>query len=135
MLINIPLQPIQSENVRADYIRFIIQGIALGAACEWLGPDGKPRFPPLYRSGIRYRLEPQHGSGNEEFAPPWLTAARGWGDCDDLVIYRVAELIASGEKASCYTMWPEGSKHLHVLVRRGDNRLEDPSIILGALRL
>ena len=130
MLISCRLPNVQTEKDRANYVRFIIQGIALGAAA-----CGNHGLPPLYRSGIRYQLEPQHGSGNEDFAPPPLTFARKWGDCDDLVIYRLAELNASGEKAYCYTTWPEGTQSLHVLVRRANGELEDPSIILGALRI
>ena len=49
-------------------------------------------LPPLYQSGVRYQPEPNTGSGIEDWACPWDCIERGWGDCDDLVGWRVAEL-------------------------------------------
>lgn len=88
------------------------------------------KLPPLYRSGIRYQQEPNHGSGNEDFKLPNVTYADKWGDCDDLVIYRVWELLCQGEQASCRAVWQDNA--VHVLVRRANGALEDPSILLGA---
>jgi hypothetical protein len=88
------------------------------------------RLPPLYQSGIRYHPEPNHGDGNEEFALPPVTFKRHWGDCDDLVIYRIWELLCQGENASCQAIWQDNA--VHVLVRRANGVLEDPSILLGA---
>jgi hypothetical protein len=115
-------------------------------------------LPPLYESGVRFAYEPDHGSGEEDFAQPPDVYARGWGDCDDLVVYRLSELlaaelqrrrfwaqpearqramlralatgVASGRLASIKADW-EGDS-LHVLVRLPDGSTEDPSIILGA---
>lgn len=106
-------------------VRSLLQAQAEGVAREIRA--GRP-LPPLYRTGIRYKPEPQRGQGTEYFDDPWTVLARGHGDCDDLVVYRCGELLAAGEPASviCAWRWPR----LHVAVRRADGRAEDPSKIL-----
>lgn len=66
---------------------------------------GQP-VPKLYRSGVRFEPEPNEGL-YEDFADCLTVLGRGWGDCDDLVAYRVAELRESGEdpKASIKVYW------------------------------
>jgi hypothetical protein len=88
--------------------------------------------PPLYQSGVRYMQEPADGRP-EEFAAIPVVLSRGWGDCDDLAPYRVAELQEAGEKAKIRITWRRVGKRrtYHVLVRRGDGRIEDPSRLLG----
>lgn len=111
----------------SDFVRCLINGMAKGYAplmSYW-------KLPPLYSTGVRFEIEPAHGSGNEDFACPLFTYLRGRGDCDDLVIYRQAELLAESERASCSTKWLGGQ--MHVQVRRADGvTAEDPSILLGA---
>jgi len=87
---------------------------------------------PLYQSGVRYQQEPDDGRP-EEFAAIPVVLSRGWGDCDDLAPWRVAELQEAGEQASIRITWRRyGKRRLyHVLVRRGDGRIEDPSRLLG----
>ena len=111
----------------ADTVRALLNGVTESDAIFW------PIWglPELYSSGVVYALEPNHGSGWEEFAHPKQVAARGWGDCDDLVRYRLAELRSGPDKrARAVADWINGD--LHVQVRRGNGRLEDPSVILGA---
>jgi hypothetical protein len=99
-------------------------GLAIGCAplvLVW-------HLPPLYESGVVYRLEASHGEGLEDFALPSTTYARGWGDCDDLVLWRVAELRAGGERATVRADYLDGE--VHVQVRRASGALEDPSRIL-----
>jgi len=88
--------------------------------------------PPLYQSGVRYMQEPEDGKP-EEFAAIPVVLSRGWADCDDLAPYRVAELQEAGEKARIRITWRRHGKRrtYHVLVRRGDGRIEDPSRLLG----
>lgn len=54
------------------------------------------RIPPLYRSGVAYERE---RGPSEEFADVLTVLERGWGDCDDLVAWRVAELNEAGFEA------------------------------------
>jgi hypothetical protein len=89
--------------------------------------------PPLYKAGVRYREEPRNTM--EEFASIPVVAERRWGDCDDLAPWRVAELRKLGEKAKIRIQWKKnpvnGKRLYHVLVRRADGRIEDPSKLLG----
>ena len=88
--------------------------------------------PPLYESGVRYQNEPD--DGQEEFACIEPVYYRKWGDCDDLAPWRVAELRNAGEKAKIRIQWKrrrDGRKLFHIVVRRANGRIEDPSAILG----
>lgn len=82
---------------------------------------------PLYASGVRYRREPV---GRES----WLTIgelyARGFGDCEDLAAARCAELRHAGEKATIFVKLVNPTL-MHIMVRRQDGALEDPSKMLG----
>lgn len=92
-----------------------------------------PQTPLLYQSGVRYQNEPA-GQGYEDFALIPAILERGWGDCDDLAPYRVAELRERfGEAATIRIEWKKtrNGKLYHILVRRGDGRIEDPSRMLG----
>ena len=80
-------------------------------------------IPSLYESGVRYDREPWAGLF-EEFADITTVLDRGWGDCDDLCAWRVAELNEQGEPAHCRIYWRPKNKEtgqlmLHVQVRRG----------------
>lgn len=99
--------------------------------------------PPLYASGVRYQNEPAGQSFNglpvEEFALIPVVLKRKAGDCDDLAPWRVAELIAQGEHAKIRIQWRArrnrdgslGRKFFHIVVRRANNVIEDPSALLG----
>jgi hypothetical protein len=88
-----------------------------------------PALPPLYQSGVVYGPEPNRGSGVEDFSDPWTCYHRKCGDCDDLVIWRIAELLFSGERVPRPQVRRAGVR-MHVLVRRANGQLEDPSRIL-----
>lgn len=102
-----------------------------------------PRTPPLYRANVRYENEPAWTFQNEpveEFALIPVVLGRGWGDCDDLSPWRVSELQNHGEKAKIRIQWkrpvnkagvPIGRKLFHIVVRRADGSIEDPSAKLG----
>lgn len=92
-----------------------------------------PNTPPLYSSGVRYRREPP---GVEDFSDIEAIIRRGYGDCAQLVAWRVAELRERGEAAGVRIIWrkytPRGKPRVfHVQVRREDGRIEDPSVRLG----
>ena len=90
--------------------------------------------PPVYKSGVRYKQEPEDGKP-EEFAAIPMVLVRGWGDCDDLVSWRIAELRNAGENAKVRLKWAfdpiRGARMYHVLVRRSNGQVEDPSKRLG----
>lgn len=89
------------------------------------------RLPLLYKSGIRYRREPLVGSRRvERFQTARQTAKVGFGDCEDLAAYRVAELRLRGIAAKPWVIQPS-AKMFHVQVRYPDGKIEDPSARLG----
>lgn len=97
----------------------------------------------LYESGVRYEEEPHwsfEGEPVEEFATIPIIIDRGWGDCDDLAPWRVAELrYAAREAAKIRIQWQrptlpngkKGRKYFHIVVRRANGAIEDPSAKLG----
>lgn len=98
---------------------------------------------PLYTSGVRYEEEPHwtfQGEPVEEFATVPVVLKRGWGDCDDLAPWRCAELrLRHRENAKIRIQWQRqqlpngqlGRKYFHIVVRRADGSIEDPSLKLG----
>lgn len=114
----------------AEMLRRIVDGMAMASIPLFRGPDSLPR---LEDSGIYFREEPSHGSGVERFRMPDFTYARGWGDCDGLVIYRLGELMAQGIRArSTIADW-SGVGAMHAQIRLPNGRIEDPSLKLGAV--
>ena len=91
----------------------------------------RPATPPLYASGVPYVVEPP-GRDNWQDIPRSL--ALGEGDCEDLACWRIAELrVRHNENARPHiTAKKIGNFTLfHIMVRRGDGSIEDPSRILG----
>lgn len=82
---------------------------------------------PLYQSGVRYRREPVSREN-------WLSIgelyARRFGDCEDLAAARCAQLRHGGEKALIHVKIVNPTL-MHILVRRENGTLEDPSKALG----
>jgi hypothetical protein len=113
-------------EVVAEVVQGTIMGVGYGASKEF----ARLRLPSIYSAGIRFALPKTHGGGIEHFSLPWDTYERGKGDCDQLVIYRIAELASKGELATCRALWL--GDDLHVQVRRANGKVEDPAIKLGA---
>lgn len=59
-------------------------------------------LPPLYKSGVVYREDPP---GEENWKDIPAVLADGFGDCDRLVAYRVAELRVAGYPADPIIKW------------------------------
>ena len=93
---------------------------------------GKP-IPLLYQSGVVYENEPPDMVDECVDIPTILE--RGSGDCMHLCCWRVAELREMGEKRARIALtWKVKGKNkriFHVIVRRGNGSLEDPSKLLG----
>lgn len=88
-------------------------------------------FPPLYSTKVRWRNEPLAGQGIEEIATLPTVLRRGWGDCDDLVAWRIAELRLRGIEAEAKVIYRPKKRLYHVLVRLPNGESEDPSRLLG----
>jgi hypothetical protein len=111
----------------ALWVRACVHSLAM--IDRWLVEAGD--VPPLYKSGVRFRREPK---GVETFRDAKDVWARGHGDCAHLAAWRCGELQAMGEAARLRIKWGwrRGNPRLfHVLVRRADGRIEDPSRKLG----
>lgn len=91
------------------------------------------RAPSLYSSGVRFRREPWAGTGKEEIAGIPAVLRRKWGDCDDLVAWRVAELRIQGIDARPMIRWPKRNPNnkYHAMVRLPSGATDDPSARLG----
>ena len=112
-------------RVESYLVKHILEGLALASAPFFR----QMKLPDLYESGIKFAPEPNHGEF-EEFALPWVTLARKWGDCDDLIIYRLAQIISEGTKAKVRCAFY--GNEMHVQIRHQNGSLEDPSQKLGA---
>lgn len=109
--------------------------VGLDASTAWsIDQMKRGGIPRLYDSGVRYKREPVcriNGRERmcEEFVTAPLVVARGVGDCDDLGGYRAAELKLAGEDARAFAR--RSAAGWHVVVRRADGSIEDPSAKLG----
>ena len=90
------------------------------------------RIPLPYQAGVRYAEEPDNGY--EQFDDIPTVQRRGWGDCDDLAAWVCAWRRAHGEACTLRITWRRqrnGRRMFHVVVRRGNGSIEDPSKLLG----
>lgn len=108
--------------------------------------------PDLYSSGVVYKSEPREWESEHFDAVP-IVNARKWGDCDDLVAWRIAQLRnqLDPKLEHLYTgcndvSFPKSfpkvriawKQHLpsnkwlyHVQLRHANGEIEDPSAKLG----
>lgn len=116
-----------------------IQDVILTLALVWSEELKRRPLPSIYKGSIVYRPEPEDNEA-EEWTDPYTLRERGYGDCDDLVIARLAELyVKAGQNAdtprSKLIAWPsvarkKGTNLYHVMIRHKSGELEDPSQIL-----
>lgn len=95
----------------------------------------KNRVPGIYQSGVRYNEKHSTCRGCEDF---WWDVpsviSHGYGKCEDLVAWRLAELWRAGVAAQPFVsahVDRDGRPVYHVRVVYPDGHLEDPSVILG----
>ncbi len=86
------------------------------------------KFPSLYESDVVYDVEQ-----NENWKDVYNTLKDGYGDCEDLACWRVAELRLAGIAARPYIKWRKIKNNwlYHALVWNPGNKIEDPSLALG----
>jgi hypothetical protein len=92
-----------------------------------------PKTPDLYKSGVRYEYETP---GVEEWQDIPTTLKKGYGDCEDLACWRVAELQQKyhvpAQPVFRVRKMANGGYLYHILVRDlSTNKIEDPSKMLG----
>ena len=105
-----------------------IRAAVLGLAAISLAQMCERNVPPLYSGHVRYTREP---IGRERWQTALETAQRGEGDCEDLAAYRVAELHRAGENRATIVVKVVSPTLMHILVRRANGAIEDPSARLG----
>lgn len=103
---------------------------------DWL--RAYPETPKLYESGVVYKKVVPPGEDDDPWQDIPSTLSLGYGDCEDLACWRVAELRMSGNAASTLVDYRLGQKDgkprhfFHVLVQYQNGSTEDPSRLLGA---
>jgi hypothetical protein len=93
---------------------------------RWLRTQ--PQFPALYRSGVVYAPE----IDTEDWLSPSQILTAGCGDCEDLTLWRCAELRSRDVLAVplCVSRREPGRLVQHVFFRYPSGKTEDPSLIL-----
>lgn len=108
-------------------LRGYVIGLAL-ANYEYL--KANPHTPSLSSSGVRYVPE----RGTENWLPIPDVLRQGYGDCEDLAAWRVAEYWIRGvrnAKPDVRARLIGGVWRAHAFVRLPDGRIDDPSLQLG----
>lgn len=88
-----------------------------------------PAAPKLYESGIYYRRVIEDHNGDDDWADIPSCFTNGYGDCEDLVAWRVAELRMQGIHAvpGVRLAKNDDARLYHVFVLLPDGSVEDPS--------
>lgn len=118
----------QPPAFRDDYLQLMLDCLV---RMNLLYLQDNPGTPKLYAAGVRYEREP---SGVERWASIPHVLALGYGDCEDLGCWLAAEKIRAGDRGA--KAFPRGretphGRLVHIMVRTGDGRIEDPSRVLG----
>jgi len=131
---------IETERQPPEAIATMARGFLYGVVLANSLQIRAKLVPTIYESGVQFRPEPWQGKF-EEFADALTTYRRKWGDCDDLVAWRVAELRTIGDrrlglkpcKATIKIYWRDyvEGKGFHCEVRMPDGSVEDVSRFLG----
>lgn len=111
--------------------------IILGLAEAWSLELRRNPIPDFYSCDIRYQPEPGDSLA-EEWVDPYTCYERGYGDCDDMVIWRLAEIFAKSKYdprngRHNIPAWPaiyahDDGERYHVAIKhRGLKELEDPA--------
>jgi hypothetical protein len=109
---------------RADMYAAALEGLV---QVNGLVLDKRRDIPPIYNSGARWRIVPHN---NWRRADEIVT--EGWGDCEGLSSWRAAELRGTGEDPGARVgVYHTGPNKYHAIVIRGDDQIEDPSVLLG----
>lgn len=114
-----------------DRVVELLLGTLFSIDLDWL--ERHPETPRLYASGVRYAREEY-----ERWRAIPIVLEDGEGDCECLACWRSAELVATGQDKRARPIWRKKPRRnapdrwlYHIVVRRGDGSIEDPSKRLG----
>jgi hypothetical protein len=123
-------------------VKDLAQGMVLPQPHATVIPGWLRRLPPIDPGGLRVMSISREAAQ----APCWDIQTADHrvylpehdvtvSNCDDLAPWRCAELREAGEPAKIRVQWKRdartGQKLFHILVRRADGSIEDPSLKLG----
>jgi len=114
-----------SSNIpdHAAAVECILEGFV--RVCQLLIESGAVPPDPTDVPELRYQLEPV---GSEDWKLSHNVMRDGWGDCEDLAMWRAAGLRATGEDEGARAVVVSTGEHkLHAVVLRSDGSIEDPS--------
>lgn len=121
--LSIEITPLTESEVAEDVGQ--IAETMIAANLIWLKKN--PHTPELYKSGVKYKAD------SDLWGDIPTTIQSGFGDAQELVCWRIAELRAKGIPAKVYILvlkdGPIGTVHLQVALPNGDK--EDPAHKLG----
>jgi hypothetical protein len=124
-----------AENVSKPVLDAAVEAATAVTQAEYEQGNVPPMQAQIEQHGVRWAPE-ANPPGQESFDPPSVYLKRGTADCDDLAPAWAAELRFSGvdpdAKAEVYQ---SGPKRFHVVVRRGDGTVDDPSKWAGMGRV
>lgn len=152
-VIGLPDYPSGTKPPPSRFVPLMICLKALVEVDEWQLKNTGP-YPDLYAAGVRYQVEPE---GCEDWCDIPTVISQGWGDCEDLACWRVAELRVKHRimaepvikwkhipyldlvKLSQSGQWRPGPSGIprdgiiliHVMVKYPDGHVECPSKRLG----
>jgi len=116
--------PLLGLPSKADMYAAALEGLV---QVNGLVLDRDPTLPTVYQSGAVWRARPHNNWRRAD-----QIAVEGWGDCEGLSSWRVAELRRSGEDDGARVgVYHTGPQKYHAIVIRGDDQIEDPSVLLG----
>jgi hypothetical protein len=120
---------VPSDRERSQKVLLILMDALANVNMTWL--KTYPDTPALYNAPVKYHFDPDEPDPWQDISS---TLKKGWGDCEDLACWRIAELRAKGIEAHPYIRWrrnAEGKYTYHALVLWPDGRVEDPSVAMG----
>lgn len=117
------------KRLSGEVIEAALEAVTRAAAREVR--DGlAPTAAEGISAGVKWR--PEAFPDGEHFDLPSTVVARGWGDCDDLAPWHAGSLRATGRDPKARAVVRRsGPQRWHVVVRRGDGSVEDPSVAAG----
>lgn len=125
----------RSSKAFAAVIRNLLEAVVMANRIQLrLAESRGTPLPSIYACGVKFMREPR---GTETFVDIRRVLERGGGDCAHLAAWRCAELLEQGENAAIAVEYrinrKKRSRVFHVVVRRENQEIEDPSLALGML--
>jgi len=116
---------IPDRLVTPEALEAVLEATTLANA-QAIAQGEVPHAVDAIRKGIKWQPEPY--LDGEHFDLAHKVLRRRWGDCDDLAPYLAGSHRASGEDPDARPkVLQSGPNRWHVVVERGDGRIEDPS--------